>query len=101
VHFHTIDAAILDSLGYIAQHTRQPAVAIDYYQQGIDLSRRRGDIYQTANTLAKLGHPLVDLGQQDKACLAWREALELYQTQRRTAEADQMQLHLDALEVPA
>jgi tetratricopeptide (TPR) repeat protein len=97
-HFSpTLDAANQDSLGYIAHHTGRHHVAVQHYQQAITLFRSLNHVYETANTLDNLGHPLAAIGQDDAARAAWHAALELYRQQKRTHDADRVKRQLETL----
>lgn len=91
------EAMTLDSLGFIDHRTGRHAEALDHYRRAVTLLRDRGDIYQLAETLDALGHPHVSLGQREPARVVWQEALELYQAQQRTDDAQRVQRHLDTL----
>ncbi|WP_433271609.1 BTAD domain-containing putative transcriptional regulator [Actinosynnema sp. CS-041913] len=91
-------ANTLDSLGYIAHRTARQVDAIDQYQQSLALRRRLGHTYQAANSLEGIGHPYAALGRHREARTAWLEALDLYQSQRRVADAERVQEQLAALE---
>jgi len=99
-HHDSGEAGTLDSLGYIAYHTGQNAQALDYYQQALALRREYGNSYLEADTLVSLGRTHAALGDHEQARAAWRQALQLYQTQQRTADMDRAQWHLDELDNP-
>lgn len=44
-----------------------------------------------------VGHPLIALGHFEQARAVWREALELYRAQQRSADADRIQQQLNTL----
>jgi DNA-binding SARP family transcriptional activator/tetratricopeptide (TPR) repeat protein len=88
------EADTLDSLGYIAHHAGQLAEALDYYHRALTLFRDLGNTYQQANTLEHLAQTHDLLGHQNQARVSWQQALELYQAQHRTADADRLQRRL-------
>jgi tetratricopeptide (TPR) repeat protein len=69
-------------------------------QTALTLRRGLGNTYGSANTLDHLGHPHTALGQYQQARTAWRQALDLYQQQRRTQDAQHVQTQLDTLNHP-
>ncbi|MFE2429269.1 BTAD domain-containing putative transcriptional regulator [Streptomyces sp. NPDC059373] len=91
------EADTLDSLGYIAHHTAQHVQALDYFRQALALFHAMGNTYEEANTQARLAGTHLAMGRPDEARHAWRQALDLYRAQRRTAEARHIQDRLDAL----
>lgn len=88
------EAETLANLGYTAHHAGQNRAAIDYYQQALVLRRELGHTYAEATTLDCLGQIHTTLGQPIEARTAWLQALDLYRTQHRTAEAEQVQNRL-------
>jgi len=92
------EAATLDSLGYIEQHTDGHRQAVDHYQQALILRRSIGNTYSCASTLDSLGHPHVALGQHEEARAAWQQALELYQEQGRDTDAARVRRQLASLD---
>ena len=91
-------AITLDSLGFIDHHTGRHAAAVEYYREAVGLLRERADIYQLGETLEAIGHPYLALGRRDQAREVWQEALELYETQRRTDLAKRAQRLLEGLD---
>ncbi|MEU0882245.1 helix-turn-helix transcriptional regulator [Lentzea sp. NPDC005914] len=59
--------------------------------------RDLGYTYEAAGTLERLGHPHLALGQHDEAVAVWEEALAIYQSQQRTADAQRVQDIVDSL----
>jgi tetratricopeptide (TPR) repeat protein len=92
------EAVTLDSLGYIAYHTGHHLQALDCYQQSLTVCRDLGFTYQEADTLDCLGQTHQARGQHDLARAAWQEALDLYQAQHRTSDADRVHHRLTTLE---
>ncbi len=92
------EANTLDSLGFIARHTGLHRDAIDFYGRALILFRDLGHIYQEADTLAKLGETHAAFGQLDSARDAWQQALDLFNQQYRTAEAEQIETQLTGLD---
>jgi hypothetical protein len=84
----------MDCLGYIEHQTGDDSGAIRYYRQAVTLFSNLGNTYEGADTLDRLGHPHVALGQHNHARTVWLEALQLYREQQRDdAERVQRQLH--------
>ncbi|WP_198046960.1 tetratricopeptide repeat protein [Kutzneria sp. 744] len=102
LHDEDSEAIVLDSLGYIDHHLGRHADAIAHYRQSVALLRGLGDVYQLAGTLEALGHPYHALNRLVDAHAVWGEAIELYQAQHRTEEAERLRrhLHTDEVEVP-
>jgi tetratricopeptide (TPR) repeat protein len=101
-HHHNADgeAATLDSLGYIDQHTGRHTHAITHYRHALTLYRDLSHTHYTANTLDRLGHPHVALDQPEQARAVWREVLRLYREQGRLDAATRVQQQLDDLDQP-
>ncbi|MEV1114577.1 hypothetical protein AB0I91_05880 [Actinosynnema sp. NPDC049800] len=55
------------------------------------------NIYLTSDALEGLGHPLWAVGRHDEARTAWREALELFEIQQRSADAERVREHLASI----
>ncbi|WP_211763719.1 ATP-binding protein [Kutzneria sp. CA-103260] len=96
-HHHRLgEATILDSLGRLADavgHTE----ALGHYQHALVLLQELGDTYAAAETLERLGQTYRALDQNNRARAAWRQAMRLYRTQRRTADADRLECQLQLL----
>lgn len=90
-------AQTLDSLGYIDHHSGRHHDAVQHYGQAISLYHDLDNSYETADTLDRLGHPHVALGDHDRAREVWREARDLYRQQGRDQEAEQVERQLDRL----
>jgi tetratricopeptide (TPR) repeat protein len=99
-HHDSDEADTLDSLGYIAHHTGQHAHAVDYDRQALAVYRDRGNTYDEAGSLVRLGQNYAALGDEEQARAAWRQALELYQEQGRSGDAGRVQRQLDDLDNP-
>ncbi|MEV6110504.1 BTAD domain-containing putative transcriptional regulator [Streptomyces sp. NPDC051940] len=82
------EAAALDSLGYIALRAGRHPRALDYYHRSLALREKLGDVYQGADTLARIGDVHQAMDDPAAAGAPWRRALELYEAQHRTAQAD-------------
>ncbi|EWM18475.1 helix-turn-helix domain-containing protein [Kutzneria sp. 744] len=85
------EAAVLDSRGYIAQHTGHPDCALQCYRQAVALWRND---FEAARTLEQLGHVHRTLDQHDQAREVWSTVLNVYQG----AAADRVRQHLAALD---
>ncbi|WP_189133119.1 AfsR/SARP family transcriptional regulator [Wenjunlia tyrosinilytica] len=96
------EVSTLDSLGYIAHLSGRHGQALDHYHQALSMSRelsRDIGIAATAfeaNVLAHLGDTYQALNRTSAARHCWRQALDLYRTQHRTAAAARVQAQLDA-----
>jgi DNA-binding SARP family transcriptional activator/Tfp pilus assembly protein PilF len=88
------EASTLDSLGYIALRAGEPARAVDYYGAALALRRDLGQTYDLADNLVGLGEAHTALGNEVAADEALRQALDLYRSQQRTAEADRIERKL-------
>jgi tetratricopeptide (TPR) repeat protein len=93
-HNDNIEAAALDTLGYIAYDTGQHTAALDYYGRALPIFHAIGWIRVEADIHAQLGDIHAALGQREDARVAWQRALDLYQKQHRTADADRVRLNL-------
>jgi tetratricopeptide (TPR) repeat protein len=82
----------------IEHRTGYHELAIERYQQALGLFRGLGNTYDFADTLDNLGYPYAALGQHDRARTVWRQALELYQRQGRTEDAERVQRQLDVVD---
>ncbi|HEU5474690.1 MAG TPA: tetratricopeptide repeat protein, partial [Actinophytocola sp.] len=91
------EAYTLDNLGFIAHRTGNHTQAVDYYRQSLALHRQRGNSYEMAAILDRIGHPLIALGRPEQAGAAWQEALDLYQAQDRTTDAVRLRHQLRAV----
>ncbi|MEU4805490.1 BTAD domain-containing putative transcriptional regulator [Actinosynnema sp. NPDC023587] len=93
-----VDAAALDSLGYIAHHTGDHAAAVEHYRRALDLFREDGDVFSESGTLDRLGHPFRALGRPAEARRAWEDAARLYQAQHRADEVRRVRLLIAGLD---
>ncbi|MFI6302273.1 ATP-binding protein [Amycolatopsis thailandensis] len=91
------EAAILYNLGYIAYNTGHYGLAVEHYSDALTARRNLGHTYHVADTLYGLGQSYAVLGEHAQARTIWREALELYQAQRRDTEVADVTRQLDAL----
>jgi tetratricopeptide (TPR) repeat protein len=96
-HNRSGEADTLDSLAYIDHLGGQYLRAIEYYMQALTLRRELSDVDSAATILDRLGRSHFALGQHDQASAVWLEALELYGQLGRNADAERVQLQLDAL----
>ncbi|HEY2671665.1 MAG TPA: BTAD domain-containing putative transcriptional regulator, partial [Rugosimonospora sp.] len=96
--FRDTEADTLDSLGYLAHRAGRHADAVRHYEQALALFRDLGNTYGEADTLTRLGAVHADLGGHDGARHAWRPAIELYEAQRRAADADRVRRQLRDLD---
>ncbi|MEV8436705.1 tetratricopeptide repeat protein [Actinosynnema sp. NPDC051121] len=94
----TGQANALAMLGYIEHHTDRQAPAIEHYQQALRFVRGMENIYLTSDALEGIGHPLRAVGRHDEARAAWLEALELFEVQQRSADAERTREHLASLD---
>ena len=53
--------------------------AIGYYEQALAIAREIGDRRGEGAGLGNLGLAYKNLGQVEKACVLWREALKIYE----------------------
>jgi DNA-binding SARP family transcriptional activator/tetratricopeptide (TPR) repeat protein len=96
--FRDTEADTLDSLGYLAHRAGRHADAARHYEQALALFGDLGNTYGEADTLNRLGAVHADLGGNDRARHVWRAAIELYEAQRRTADADRVRRQLRDLD---
>jgi tetratricopeptide (TPR) repeat protein len=93
------EADTLDSIGLIAHRTGDHRQAVEnHHHQALTLYRTLGNAHQAAETLDSVGHPHAALGQPEQARKVWREALELYRVQSRSADTARVQRQLDELD---
>jgi tetratricopeptide (TPR) repeat protein len=97
-HRHAVGEAItLANLGYIAHHTGDDPLALDYYELSLNQFRNLGHTFVEAEILEHLGDAHAALDHRDDARQAWELASRLYRHQHRTEPADRVDRHLDAL----
>jgi len=89
-------ANILDSLGYIAFRTNRHAEALDYYSSALELFADLENTFNGADALVEVGDIHTELGDHEKAKVAWQRALELYQAQHRVDDAERVRERLVA-----
>lgn len=73
--------AVRSTLGYLGnvyRDLRQFDLALDYHQRSLAVSRENQDRFGEAASLDKLGDTLSEIGRQEEAREAWREALEIF-----------------------
>ncbi|GAA4521290.1 AfsR/SARP family transcriptional regulator [Nonomuraea ferruginea] len=90
------EAATLDSLGMLAFRQGEYERALEYYGQCLDLRKITGNAFQSADTLVGLGDAHHALGDDTAARDAWRDALALYESQHRRAEAERVREKVSA-----
>ncbi|SEU27728.1 AfsR/SARP family transcriptional regulator [Nonomuraea wenchangensis] len=84
------EAATLDSLGKLAFHQGEYERALDHYGHCLDLRKGTGNAWQSADTMVGLGDAHHALGNDAEARAAWQDALALYDSQHRRAEAERV-----------
>ncbi|MCH6160816.1 ATP-binding protein [Streptomyces marispadix] len=94
------EARTLLSLGYIDHHTGDTHTAERHFRRAIALYSNLGDTTAQADALDHLGHALAD-HDTEEADRAWRQALELYSTQHRDADAQRIHACLKKLPTPS
>ena len=90
----------LDSLGYIAHHTRDHVQAIGYYRQALAVARERGNAHLEADILDHIAEAHFARQQFGQARDTWKEALALYQLQQRLTDTARVQQQLDTCGAP-
>jgi tetratricopeptide (TPR) repeat protein/transcriptional regulator with XRE-family HTH domain len=91
------EALSMSVLGYIAFHTGRYIAALRHLQQAETLLLNVGNTYYEATVLDYLGRTHHAIGELDATRHTWQQALQLYQTQRRTTEAEDVQERLNTL----
>lgn len=89
------EACALDTLGFIAYRTGQNVLAIEYYGRALQL--RRGDNFYEPNSREHLGDFYASLGRLCDAREMWTGALDLYRTQQRATNVENVRQKLSAL----
>ncbi|MBS2551675.1 tetratricopeptide repeat protein [Catenulispora sp. NL8] len=92
------ESANLDTLGSVAQGLGEHRRALDYFSRAQVLTHELGNTYQEAGVLDRLAQAHAALGRSSEARSAWRQALSLYQSQHRRADADRVESRLAALD---
>ncbi|WP_433260444.1 AfsR/SARP family transcriptional regulator [Actinosynnema sp. CS-041913] len=95
-----VEAVTRDSLGLIARLTGNHTEALDHYRLAVGLCRDLGHTYDEADVFDGLGHTHFALGDREATRTAWRQALKLYETQHRAADAERVRQQLDGLRTP-
>ncbi|WP_188316355.1 AfsR/SARP family transcriptional regulator [Solihabitans fulvus] len=80
----------LDSLGFIAHHTSDLTTAQARYREALDQYEGLGHSYYQADTLDRLGRTCLAAGRTAEAHSAWEQALRLYRSQGRVADAERV-----------
>jgi tetratricopeptide (TPR) repeat protein len=91
----TAVAAILDSLGHLAQATGRHPAAVEHYEQTVSLLRCLGDTYNLAGALERLGDSRAALDDPASARQARDEAMTLYRQQGRNDDVRRVAANLD------
>ncbi|MGW6281827.1 BTAD domain-containing putative transcriptional regulator [Kribbella sp. NPDC055071] len=91
------EAVATDSLAYIAHHDGRYEEAAERYKHAIRLFRETGSPYYLANSLERLGHTELALGDPDAARAEWQEAVELLKPQRRQEDIERIEQNLSEL----
>ncbi|MEU2789871.1 tetratricopeptide repeat protein [Streptomyces sp. NPDC007100] len=92
------EALSLGVHAYLGLCTGRHTQVLDYGLRALALFRDIGNTFYEALVLDCLGQAHDALGQHARAREAWRQALELYQAQHRSAEAEHVQRRLAGLE---
>jgi DNA-binding SARP family transcriptional activator/tetratricopeptide (TPR) repeat protein len=90
------EAFALSWLAYIARQEGQLERALELYQHACATYRKGDDAFHTANTLVTLGEVHLELGHEVSARDTWLQAMQLFDAQHRTADAEQLQQRLDS-----
>jgi tetratricopeptide (TPR) repeat protein len=89
------EALCISVLGYVAFHTSRHTAALHHFQQAATLLHNVGNTYYEATVLDYLGRTQHALDDTAAGCRTWQQALQLYQKQHRTAEAEDLQQRLN------
>lgn len=84
-------ASAWDSLGYIAMKQGDTAASVRYYEEAVGQYEKIGSPGLSTESRRQLGNAYAAAGDLDAARKAWLTALELYRSQRRTADADRVE----------
>lgn len=90
------EADTLSTLAQLAQHTGRHPEAISHYEAALGIRRELGHAYGEADILEQLGEIHSALSRHDDAERTWRQAVSLFTTQRRTADAQRLAARLAA-----
>ncbi|MFS8097626.1 tetratricopeptide repeat protein [Lentzea alba] len=91
-------ANAFDTLGRIEHQSGNHAESIKLYRDTLAIYHEEQDSYHEASTLRDLGHPHLALGDHAAAEAVWRAALDQFEQQGRTEEADQVRKQLATLD---
>jgi DNA-binding SARP family transcriptional activator/tetratricopeptide (TPR) repeat protein len=81
------EADTLDSMGFICHRSGEHEQALDFYRRAVRLWREVGAGALEAEVLERIGDTHADLGDQERARAAWRQALDHYRAQNRLTDA--------------
>ncbi|WP_246107580.1 AfsR/SARP family transcriptional regulator [Saccharothrix saharensis] len=96
---HDGEANSVFTLGLVAQDTGDSDRAVLHFRRSLAVFRAHANAPLEADTLDLLGHAYAALRQQDRTREVWREALDLYQEQRRREDAERVQRQLCELDL--
>ena len=88
------EGLVLGIMGYIAHHTGEHTSAVEHLKQAGALLREVGNTYYEATVQDQLGQTYEALGDTESARNAWQQALQLYETQHRTVDAERIHRQL-------
>ncbi|MFH8410109.1 ATP-binding protein [Streptomyces sp. NPDC018019] len=88
------EALSLSVHAYLGLCTGRYAEVLEHGRPALALFRDTGNTYYEAVLLEGIGQAHAALGRPAEAREAWQQALELYRAQRRTDEAERLQLQL-------
>lgn len=84
----------MDRLGHIAHHDGRQADAVAHDREALVLYRELDNSYEEATVLHHLGDVHAACGELGEAREQWARALELYEVQGRTSEAEAVRRNL-------
>lgn len=91
------EANTLDSLAHLAEREERYDAAVDLYQQSLAIREQLGNVFGRATALAALGEVFLKLGHVSDAKAAWEEAVRLFSSQFRLAEAERLEARISAV----